>query len=61
MFLESGQWRLKCHIEHPISFGDTPDFGEPDGYEEPPIIATSAHFLLQEKECIVTYMHNGIW
>ncbi|KAJ3780023.1 WD40-repeat-containing domain protein [Lentinula aff. detonsa] len=58
---KSRQWKLRCHFDSPGSFSEIPEFGEPDGFEEPPVLATSAHFL-EEKGCIVVgYLHHGLW
>ncbi|KAF9030286.1 hypothetical protein BDP27DRAFT_1436293 [Rhodocollybia butyracea] len=57
---KSGQWRLKYHLDHPSTFEEIEEFGSPDGFAEPPLVATSAHFLQSDKECIVTYLHHGI-
>lgn len=58
---ESGQWKSRSHFDSPSSFEESPDFGEPDGFDEPQVLAISAHFL-NEKDCIVIgYLHHGLW
>ncbi|KAJ3964168.1 WD40-repeat-containing domain protein [Lentinula raphanica] len=57
----SGQWKLRSHFDSPSSFAEIPSFGEPDGFEEPQVLATSAHFL-DEMGCVVVgYLHHGLW
>ncbi|KAJ3749788.1 WD40-repeat-containing domain protein [Lentinula raphanica] len=56
-----GHWKLRCHFDPPSSFEEAVEFGEPDGFEEPQVLATSAHFL-HEKDCVVIgYLHHGLW
>ncbi|KAJ3765829.1 WD40-repeat-containing domain protein [Lentinula raphanica] len=58
---KSGHWKLRCHFDPPSSFEETIEFGEPDGFDEPQVLATSAHFL-QEKDCVIAgYLHHGLW
>ncbi|KAF9069570.1 WD40-repeat-containing domain protein [Rhodocollybia butyracea] len=61
MFTQKSQWQLKCHLDQPRTFEEIEEFGAPDGFAKPPLVATSAHFLQSEKECIVTYLHHSIW
>ncbi|KAJ3770508.1 WD40-repeat-containing domain protein [Lentinula raphanica] len=58
---KAGQWKLKCHFDSPGSFAETPEFGEPDGFEEPRVLATSAHFLDEKGWVVVGYLHHGLW
>ncbi|KAJ3710724.1 hypothetical protein C8R42DRAFT_648620 [Lentinula raphanica] len=43
------------------AFAETPDFGEPDGFDEPQVLATSAHFLDEKGFIVVGYLHHGLW
>ncbi|KAJ3720338.1 hypothetical protein C8R42DRAFT_642798 [Lentinula raphanica] len=58
---KSGQWKLRAHFDSPSSFAETPDFGEPDHFEEPQVLATSAHFLDENGWVVVAYLHHGLW
>ncbi|KAJ3967001.1 WD40-repeat-containing domain protein [Lentinula raphanica] len=58
---KSGQWKLRCHFDSPGAFAETPDFGEPDGFDEPQVLATSAHFLDEKGFIVVAYLHHGLW
>ncbi|KAJ3870721.1 WD40-repeat-containing domain protein [Lentinula edodes] len=58
---KSGHWKLMYHFDSPSTFEETAELGEPDGFDEPQVLATSAHFL-HEKECVVIgYLHHGLW
>ncbi|KAE9389008.1 hypothetical protein BT96DRAFT_947204 [Gymnopus androsaceus JB14] len=48
-------WILKARLSCP---GLMP---KPRGFQEPPIIATGAHFLEDDSSCIVAYLHHGLW
>ncbi|KAE9393556.1 hypothetical protein BT96DRAFT_943817 [Gymnopus androsaceus JB14] len=49
-----GKWYLREELQQPT-------FGEPESFDEPPLIATGAHFIEDERACIVSYLHHGIW
>ncbi|KAJ3762554.1 WD40-repeat-containing domain protein [Lentinula raphanica] len=56
-----GQWKSRSHFDSPSSFAEIPQYGEPDGFEEPPVLATSAHFLDEKGYIVVAYLHHGLW
>ena len=52
--IDRGKWYLREELQQPA-------FGEPESFDEPPLIATGAHFIEDERACIVSYLHHGIW
>ncbi|KIK58685.1 hypothetical protein GYMLUDRAFT_60478 [Collybiopsis luxurians FD-317 M1] len=53
-FSASEQWYFADELPWPT-------FGEADFLGEPAIIATGAHFIEGEKECIIAYLHHSLW
>ncbi|KAJ3720470.1 hypothetical protein C8R42DRAFT_642906 [Lentinula raphanica] len=58
---KAGQWKLRSHFDSPSSFAEMAELGEPDGFEEPQVLATSAHFLDEKGLIVVGYLHHGLW
>ncbi|KAJ3779523.1 hypothetical protein GGU10DRAFT_337947 [Lentinula aff. detonsa] len=53
--IASKKWKYQDFIPRPVAFGE---FNDGDFY---PILATSAHFLENDKSCLISYLHNGFW
>ncbi|KAJ3726412.1 hypothetical protein DFJ43DRAFT_1040993 [Lentinula guzmanii] len=49
------KWKYHDFIPRPVAFGE---FNDGDFY---PILATSAHFIENDKACLISYLHNGFW
>ncbi|KAJ3764230.1 hypothetical protein EV360DRAFT_77649 [Lentinula raphanica] len=52
---EKRRWHYRDYLPRPDPFGE-PNYG--DIY---PIIATGAHFLNNDEECLIGYLYNGFW
>ncbi|KAJ3778216.1 WD40-repeat-containing domain protein [Lentinula raphanica] len=51
----SGKWNYRDYLPRPSPFG------EPNHGDFFPIVATGAHFLDQEDQCLIGYLYNGFW
>ncbi|KAJ4493948.1 WD40-repeat-containing domain protein [Lentinula edodes] len=58
---KSGHWKLVYHFDSPSCFEETAELGEPDGFDEPQVLATSAHFLHEKESVVIGYLHHGLW
>ncbi|KAJ3816445.1 WD40-repeat-containing domain protein [Lentinula raphanica] len=52
----SGRWNYRDYLPRPGPFGEPSS--EFDSY---PVIATGAHFLENDEQCLIGYLYNGFW
>ncbi|KAJ3816096.1 WD40-repeat-containing domain protein [Lentinula raphanica] len=51
----SGRWSYRDYLPRPRPFG------EPNDSDIYPVIATGAHFLENDDQCLIGYLYNGFW
>ncbi|KAJ3760782.1 WD40-repeat-containing domain protein [Lentinula raphanica] len=51
----SGRWTYRDYLPRPRPFG------EPNDSDIYPVIATGAHFLDDDRQCLIGYLYHGFW